>query len=45
MKFLLNIDVDRAEQVDRLVPLAVAKGATLIKEPCKTYYHCELKLI
>lgn len=38
VKFLLNIDVDTAEEVDRLVPIAVAKGATLIKEPYKTYY-------
>jgi uncharacterized glyoxalase superfamily protein PhnB len=39
VKFLLNIDVDSAEAVDRLVPVAVAKGATLVKPPYKTYYN------
>lgn len=39
VKFLLNFDVDSAEEVDRLAPTAVAKGATLIKEPYKTYYN------
>lgn len=39
VKFLLNIDVDSAEDVDRLTPLAVAKGAKLIKAPYKTYYN------
>ena len=39
VKFLLNIDVDTAEDVDRLTPIAVAKGATLIKEPYLTYYN------
>lgn len=39
IKFLLNIDVDTAEEVDRLAPMAVARGATLIKEPYKTYYN------
>lgn len=39
VKFLLNIDVDTPEDVDRLTPLAVSKGATLIKEPYKTYYN------
>jgi len=39
VKFLLNIDVDTAEDVDRMVPVAVSKGATLIKEPYKTYYN------
>jgi hypothetical protein len=38
-KFLLNIDVDSAEDVDRLTPIAVSKGAKLIKEPYKTYYN------
>jgi predicted lactoylglutathione lyase len=37
-KFLLNIDVDSTEEVDRLVPVAVAVGATLCKPPYKTYY-------
>jgi len=39
VKFLLNIDVDTTEDVDRMVPVAVSKGATLIKEPYKTYYN------
>ena len=39
VKFLLNIDVDTAEEVDRLAPIAVSRGATLIKEPYKTYYN------
>lgn len=39
IKFLLNIDVDTPEEVDRMVPVALAKGATLIKEPYKTYYN------
>lgn len=39
VKFLLNIDVDAAEDVDRLTPIALSKGAKLIKEPYKTYYN------
>lgn len=39
IKFLLNIDVDTPEDVDRMVPVALSKGATLIKEPYKTYYN------
>jgi predicted enzyme related to lactoylglutathione lyase len=39
VKFLLNIDVDSVGDVDRMVPLAVARGATLIKAPYKTYYN------
>jgi predicted enzyme related to lactoylglutathione lyase len=38
-KFLLNFDVDAAEDVDRLTPIAVAKGAKLMKAPYKTYYN------
>ncbi|WP_158809038.1 VOC family protein [Beijerinckia sp. L45] len=38
VSFLLNIDVDSAAEVDRLVPVAEAAGATLIKKPYKTYY-------
>lgn len=38
-KFLLNIDVEAKDEVDRLVPIAVAMGATLIKAPYETYYH------
>lgn len=38
-KFLLNIDVDAKDDVDRMVPLAVEAGATLLKAPYVTYYH------
>lgn len=38
-KFLLNIDVDSKEEVDRFVPKAVESGATLIKDPYTTYYN------
>jgi len=39
VKFLLNIDVDSKADVDRMVPVALAAGATLIKPPYETYYH------
>jgi len=39
VKFLLNIDVDSQADVDRMVPVAVAAGATLIKPPYVTYYN------
>jgi predicted lactoylglutathione lyase len=39
VKFLLNIDVDSNDDVDRMVPIAVAKGATLVKAPYVTYYN------
>ena len=39
IKFLLNIDVDSKDEVDSMVPVAVAGGATLIKEPYVTYYN------
>jgi predicted lactoylglutathione lyase len=39
VKFLLNIDVDSQDEVDRMVPLAVAAGAALVKPPYETYYH------
>jgi hypothetical protein len=39
VKFLLNIDVDDKAEVDRMVPVAVAAGATLVKPPYETYYH------
>jgi uncharacterized glyoxalase superfamily protein PhnB len=39
VKFLLNIDVDSKQDVDRMVPVAVDAGATLIKPPYETYYH------
>ncbi|MGY8809651.1 MAG: VOC family protein [Pseudomonadales bacterium] len=38
-KFLLNIDVDNPEDVDRMVPVACEAGATLIKPPYTTYYN------
>lgn len=37
-KFLLNIDVDSVAEVDRLVPVAVERGAVLVKPPYRTYY-------
>lgn len=39
VKFLLNIDVDSKDEVDRMVPVAVAAGATLVKPSYETYYH------
>ncbi len=39
IKFLLNIDVDSKEDVDRMVPVALEAGAKLIKEPYVTYYN------
>lgn len=39
IKFLLNFDVDTPEAVDKLVPIALEAGATLIKAPYETYYH------
>jgi predicted lactoylglutathione lyase len=39
VKFLLNIDVDSKDDVDRMVPLALEAGATLIKPPYVTYYN------
>ncbi len=39
VKFLLNIDVTSQAEVERLVPLAQARGATLIKAPYLTYYN------
>jgi len=38
VKFLLNIDVDSSAEVERLVPVAIAHGATLVKAPYRTYY-------
>ena len=38
VKFLLNIDVDSQTEVDRLVPVAVEHGASLVKPPYRTYY-------
>jgi predicted enzyme related to lactoylglutathione lyase len=39
IKFLLNIDVSSAAEVDRLTPKAVVLGAKLVKPPYKTYYN------
>ncbi len=39
VKFLLNIDVDSQADVDRMVPVALAAGATLVKAPYETYYR------
>jgi predicted enzyme related to lactoylglutathione lyase len=39
VKFLLNVDVDSNDEVDRMAPVAVAKGATLVKPPYTTYYN------
>ncbi len=36
--FLLNFDVGSRVEVDTLVPVAQAAGATLVKAPYKTYY-------
>jgi predicted enzyme related to lactoylglutathione lyase len=38
VKFLLNIDVDSVAEVDRLVPVAAARGAVVVKPPYRTYY-------
>lgn len=39
VKFLLNIDVDSVEDVDRMTERAISLGARLIKAPYKTYYN------
>ena len=39
VKFLLNIDVDSKDDVDRMVPRALAAGARLVKPPYTTYYN------
>ena len=39
VKFLLNIDVDSQADVDRMVPVALEAGATLVKPPYVTYYN------
>lgn len=38
VKFMLNIDVANAAEVDSVTQQAVAEGATLVKAPYKTYY-------
>jgi predicted enzyme related to lactoylglutathione lyase len=37
--FLLNFDVATKDEVDTLVPVAVAAGAKLVKKPYQTYYN------
>ena len=39
IKFLLNIDVSSTGEVDVTVPIAIERGATLVKAPYKTYYN------
>ena len=39
VKFLLNFEVNSKKEVDELVAKAKRRGATLIKEPYKTYYN------
>ncbi|PKU23442.1 VOC family protein [Telmatospirillum siberiense] len=39
VKFLLNFDVASPGEVDGLTPVAVARGAQLVKAPYKTYYN------
>jgi predicted enzyme related to lactoylglutathione lyase len=38
IKTFMTFDVDSVEEVDRLTPIAVEKGATLLKAPFTTYY-------
>ncbi len=38
IKVLLNVDVASVAEVDRLTPVAVAHGATLVKAPAMTSY-------
>jgi uncharacterized protein (DUF924 family)/predicted enzyme related to lactoylglutathione lyase len=38
IKAFMTFDVDSVEEVDRLTPIAVEKGATLLKAPVTTYY-------
>ena len=39
VKFLLNFDVRSMKEVDRLVALAVKRGAKIVKDPYRTYYN------
>lgn len=39
VKFFLNFDVRSMKEVDRLVVLAVKRGAKIVKEPYRTYYN------
>jgi predicted enzyme related to lactoylglutathione lyase len=38
IKTFTTFDVDSVEEVDRLTPIAVAKGASLMKAPFTTHY-------
>jgi predicted enzyme related to lactoylglutathione lyase len=38
IKSFVTFDVDSVDEVDRLTPIAVEKGATLLKAPFTTYY-------
>jgi predicted enzyme related to lactoylglutathione lyase len=38
IKSFMTFDVDNVEEVDRLTPIAVGMGATLLKAPFTTYY-------
>ena len=38
-KFFLNFDVRSMKEVDRLVALAVKRGAKIVKDPYRTYYN------
>jgi predicted enzyme related to lactoylglutathione lyase len=38
IKLLLNVDVPTMDEVDRLTPVAVERGAVLVKAPAKTSY-------
>jgi predicted enzyme related to lactoylglutathione lyase len=38
IKAFTTFDVDSVSEVDRLTPIAVEKGATLLKAPFTTYY-------
>ena len=39
VKFVLNFDVRSMKEVDRLVALAVKRGAKIVKDPYRTYYN------
>lgn len=38
VRFMLTIGVDAPAEVDARVPVAVGRGAVLLKAPCETYY-------
>ena len=39
VKFFLNFDARSMKEVDRLVALAVKRGAKIVKDPYRTYYN------